>query len=425
MKSLNCDVTIIGGGPSGATAAIVLARAGLEVLIIERQQFPRFHIGESLLPKNMELFRELGLEEKLRSIPHIDKNGVELTLGHETESSFFSFADCLGPSEPRALNVERAPFDALLLDEAERAGAIVLRGTAVRALQSLKDNDVTLLVGEQRVRAKYVIDASGQSTYVAKHLGTRKLLAGMKKIAHYRHFRNVWRNSGLREGYATIVMMRDGWFWIIPLDETTTSVGLVMDQDLGKQVPLPPDEMLAWGIARCPTMARRMVDAVAQGSCHVSADFSYRCKPYAGEGYFLVGDAAAFLDPVFSTGVCMGMMSATHAAKQLIAILQHDASPAAARRHYVRYVERTSSTLFKFVRSYYRHSFREVILQESGPVDVHRAIISILAGNVFPRLRFSQRWRMWLFRCFCRMQSLAPLAPRREAVGLLSADTRR
>jgi len=161
MESSNCDVAIIGGGPSGTTAALLLARDGLDVVIIERLQFPRFHIGESLLPRNMQLFRELGLEQQLRSIPHIDKNGVERALGHETKSSFFSFADCLGPSETHALNVERAPFDALLLDEAEQAGATVLRGEAVRDLLCLRDNDVTLLVGERRIHAKYLIDASG------------------------------------------------------------------------------------------------------------------------------------------------------------------------------------------------------------------------------------------------------------------------
>ncbi|MFB3132248.1 MAG: NAD(P)/FAD-dependent oxidoreductase [Rhodothermales bacterium] len=412
------DVIIIGGGPSGSTAAIVLARAGLSVLVVERQQFPRFHIGESLLPKNMELFRLLGLEEKLRSIPHTKKYGVELALGHETTSSLFSFEDCLGPSESMALNVERAAFDTLLLNEAESAGATVLRRSAVREVLNLADDDVRVTIDDREVRARYLVDASGQATYLGKRLGIRHVQPDLKKVSYFGHFANVFRHPGKQEGYPAIVMMEDGWFWIIPIDATRTSVGLVMKHAQAKAMDRNPAEMLEGAISRCPVMTERMTNSTPVGPCHAIADFSYRCEPYAGEGYFLVGDAATFVDPVFSTGVCMGMMSAWRAAEDLLSILCHGSDPERARRGYIKYIRGSSSVLFRFVRNFYRHSFREVVLCEVGPLDVHRAVLSILAGNVFPKPRFRLVWRLWMFEAIHRIQRYLPAAPKRERVPL-------
>lgn len=412
------DVVIIGGGPSGSTAAIVLARAGLSVLIVERQQFPRFHIGESLLPKNMELFRLLGLEEKLRSIPHTKKYGVELALGHETTSSLFSFEDCLGPSESMALNVERAAFDALLLDEAESAGATVLRQSAVREVLNLADDDVRVTIDDREVRARYLIDASGQATYLGKHLRIRRVQPDLKKVSYFGHFGNVFRHPGKREGYPAIVMMEDGWFWIIPIDATRTSVGLVMTHEQAKAMDQTPAKILEEAIFRCPMMTKRMANSTPIGPCHAIADFSYRCEPYAGKGYFLVGDAATFVDPVFSTGVCLGMMSAWRAAEYLLSILRRGSDPERARRGYIKYIRGSSSVFFRFVRNFYRHSFREVVLCEVGPLDIHRAVLSILAGNVFSKPRFRLVWRLWMFEAIHRIQRFLPAAPKRRRVPL-------
>lgn len=412
------DVIVIGAGPSGSTAAIILARAGVDVLVVERQKFPRFHIGESLLPKNMELFRSLGLEDKLLSIPHTKKYGVELAFGHEKVSTLLSFDDCFDPSEKMSLNVERAPFDALLLNEARAAGAKVLCGSAVREILHLADNDVRVTIGDQEVHARYLIDSSGQATFLGKHLGIRQVLADQKKISYFGHFKNVFRHPGKHEGYATIVMMDDGWFWIIPLDATKTSVGVVLSHEQSKTINGTPAEILEGAIARCPLMSDRMANADPIVSYRAIADFSYRCKPYAGEGYFLVGDAAAFLDPVFSTGVCLGMMGASSAAEALVSILRHGADPERERRAYIDYVEGSSSVLFRFVRNFYRHSFREVLLRGMGPLNVHRAVLSLLAGNVFPKPQFSIVWRLWFFEAIHVLQRFMPVVPKRDKVSL-------
>ncbi len=210
----------------------------------------------------------------------------------------------------------------------------------MRKILRLEDGHVEVATDAGEIAARYLIDATGQATMLGKHLKTRRVLPHLKKIAYFGHFDNVWRRPGDEGGYIVVVVCEEGWFWMIPLDETRMSIGLVMHDHVARQVGLPPDQMLAWGISRCPELQRRTASATFPTETHVVADFSYRCTPYAGPGYFLVGDAATFIDPIFSTGVCMGMMSGVEAGRAIAAIVQQrrrrrrltaSATPAAAR----------------------------------------------------------------------------------------------
>ena len=420
------DVIVIGGGPAGATTARQLALDGFHVAVIEREQHPRFHIGESFLPRNFALIKELGLYDRLRGLPHTKKLGAEFVMGHGRDAGTpIWFTQCLGEGEPEAFNIERAPFDAMLMEAAREAGAVVLSQTQVKRISKLEQGDVRVVLDDGReIGARCLADASGQATVVGRHLKTRSVLPHLRKVAYFGHFSNVKRLPGDMAGFITIVMCSEGWFWLIPLDETRTSIGLVMDMELARQADAPADQMLRWGIARCPLVRDRTVDAEFPASNHVIADFSYRCAPFAGPGYFLVGDAATFMDPIFSTGVCLAMMGAVQAAKAIGEILRDQGNAAghrAVHERYCRYVDGSSSVFFRLVANFYRHSFRELFLNGRGPMNVHGAVISILAGRVFPRPVFAQRWRLLLFELCMRMNRWIPLVPRREAHSLLNA----
>ena len=416
------DAIILGAGPAGSTAALTLARKGFRAVVIDRAKFPHFHIGESLLPRNFQLLADLGLAERLAELPQTEKYGADFVTGHGRDGGSVRFADGLVAGADHAVNLERGPFDAMLLDAAREAGAEVIEGCAVRGFPRLADGDVAVELDDGRtLLGRWLIDASGQSTLVGKHLGLRRVLPHLKKVAYFGHFTNVERSPGVHGGYIRIVMCEEGWFWLIPLDEERTSIGLVLDAGRAREAGVAPERMLAWGIERCPLVARWTEKAEAPTNNGIIADFSYRCAPYAGPGYFLVGDAATFVDPIFSTGVCLAMMSAVRAGEEVAGLLG-GARPEPARRRYIRYVEGSSSVFFRIVDQFYDPAFRDLFMSGQGPLGIHRAIISLLAGEVFPRPAFSIRWRLRLFDFFCFCQRLYPFQPRRERWSLLARD---
>jgi flavin-dependent dehydrogenase len=421
------DAIVIGGGPAGSIAALALARRGRRAIVLEKSQFPRFHIGESFLPATFDRLCELGLEPELRKLPHVPKFGAEFVMGYGGKHLEIEFADGFCPGV-ETFNVERSILDEMLLREAQRGGAEARMGVTVKQILSLADGDVRIQTDAGEIRGRYLLDASGQQTVVGRHLGTRMNAEEphLRKVAYFNQFENVWRPPGRKDGQPLIAMMDEGWFWAIPLNERRTSVGMVLDADVARRISrdenINSDAMLAWGIARCPAMKERMTNATGTNEPNrVLADFSYRCRPYAGDGYFLIGDAAAFMDPIFSTGVSVAVNGAMAVASYVDDILAGRISAARARKKYISHLEESTATLFQLIRQYYDHSFRELFLNGTGPLSVHKAVIGVLGGNVFPRPPWKLRWRLRLFDYLVKLNRKRQLVPRRRRFSLLAS----
>lgn len=238
-SSLDYEVAIIGGGPAGAAAARALARCGRRVLLVERQRFPRFHIGESLLPATNEVFRKLGLSELVVSAGFVEKRGASFTIEDGTRSSHVDFTTCSEVPIPLTYQVLRSRFDQLLLEQAGAAGAELRQGCQVREVVFERERVVLTLVGEtapatttETVSAEVLLDASGQAGFLAKRFGLRQPDPRLRKVAVYAHFEGVPRPPGERSGDIRIVSRHDlSWFWLIPLSPTVTSVGVVVGLD--------------------------------------------------------------------------------------------------------------------------------------------------------------------------------------------------
>lgn len=418
------DVLVVGAGPAGTTAAAVLARSGYSVLLVEKLAFPRFHIGESLIPGVLPILEGVGARERIVAEGFVRKYAAEFVTPDEGYRQRYVFADSLTPTHPLAYQVERSKFDSLLLDHARQQGATLMEAAQVTSFTERTDHVVVELEGNDGedavVRARFLLDASGQHSLVARRRGLRRLDQDLRNVAVYAHFAGAARASGDPEGDITVVLDPEGWWWVIPLRDDVTSLGFVAPKAaFGRR----PD--LAWmeqRLAGVPVLAERFRSARALGSASVAADYSYSSSTFVGERWALVGDAAAFLDPVFSTGVYLGVSSAERAAR---AVAQALAEPSRMKELFTGYDSWLSDKLSvygKLVRGFYDPSFIEVFMHPTDAMQLRQAVTSALAG--FAELpEVSRRLRAFLNAVrINRHQELSPRLPgRREAAARLAA----
>ena len=410
------DVAVVGGGPAGATAASALARRGHRVLVLERERFPRFHIGESQLPWINEVLAAIGAEETVASAGFVDKWGASFTTADGETEQYADFTQAYEVACPKSYQVPRAKFDQVLLEHAARCGADVQQGR--RAVDAAFEAEgVTLThsgIEDQAVsvRVGAIIDASGRAGFLAKRFGERRKDPVLQNIAVHRQFAGIPRGEGRRAGDIKLVTRSDrGWFWFIPITETITSVGAVVPQDVYKAAARPtPEETLAHFISETPAAGRLMANARPMTPARFEADYSYLHSRHAGDRYVLVGDAGAFLDPIFSTGVLLAMQSGIEAAEAVSEGLRAGDLRARCFAAYEQRLVRRYHHFRRFATGFYDPAFRALFFSRSSRFGLYESVLSVLAGNWRPSL--ATRIRLKVFFALVALQRLIPLAPR-------------
>ena len=421
------EVAVVGGGPGGSSAAAQLARKGHRVLLLERETFPRFHIGESQLPWSNEIFRTLGCEDLVQEAGFVNKWGASFTSHDGSAAQYADFARAVETPSPQTYQVPRERFDDVLLRHAQRSGAEILQGT--RALDAIFDDkgatihyvDPKGLAHTARVGA--VVDASGRAGFLAKRFGRRVVDPVLRNVAVHAQFEGVPRGEGRRAGDIQMVTRPDrGWFWFIPISPTVMSVGAVIPKAVHATAGRPTaEESLQHYIDETPAAADLMREARRVSPGRFDADYSYLHSQHAGDRWVLVGDAGGFLDPIFSTGVLLAMQSGMEAAELISAGLKDGNLSRARFAGYERTLARRYHHFRRFAIGFYDPAFRDLFFTRSSRFGIYEAVLSVLAGNWKPTL--GTRLRLALFFGLVTLQRVLPIAARSHSAAACAGTT--
>jgi len=377
------QIVVIGAGPAGAIAAALLKRKGHDVLIVERQQFPRFSIGESLLSHCLDFVEEAGMLDAVKAAGFQLKNGAAFACGDQY--SAFDFGQTFSNGKPTTFQVQRADFDKLLADEAERQGVEIRYQHSITAADFNADQpllDVQRADGSQyRVQAAFVLDASGYGRVLPRLLDLEAPSNFPLRQAVFTHVEDRIDDQGFdREKILVTVhpTLRDVWFWSIPFSNGSCSVGVVASAERFKDKPDDLDACLRAFIDETPSLARVLQNAVWDTPARTIGGYAANVKTLHGKGFALLGNAAEFLDPVFSSGVTIAMRSASMAAGVLHRQLQGEAVD--WESEFATPLKKGVDTFRAYVEGWYEGSFQDVIFYPNSTNDIRRMICSILAG---------------------------------------------
>ena len=325
MSVMNPDVVVIGGGPAGSTCSTLLAQQGCKVQLFERERFPRFHIGESLIPETYWVLQRLNMLPKMQQSHFVKKFSVQFVNSNGKLSAPFYFWDNKPHECSQTWQVVRSEFDKMMLDNAREHGVDVHE--EVRVVEVLWEGDRAVGVTirpkdgpDREVRAKVVVDASGQNGLVQNKLRLRVWDPVLNKGAIWTYWEGAYRDTGRDEG-ATMVLQttdRQGWFWYIPLHDNIVSVGVVAPFDYLFKGRGPYAQTYEDEVERAPVVKERVANATRVTGYFATKDYSYRSKQVSGDGWVLIGDAFAFLDPLYSSGVLLALKSGEMAADAIV-----------------------------------------------------------------------------------------------------------
>jgi flavin-dependent dehydrogenase len=389
-SSESTDVIVIGGGPSGSATATLLAQRGYRVTVFERDHFPRFHIGESMIPYCYPMIKRLGMLDKMKGSHFTKKYGVQFINELGKLSEPFRFGQYDSHERSQSWQVVRSEFDKMLLDNARDQGVVVHEGA--RVLDVLFDGDRAYGVKvklegetEKEVRAQVIVDASGQSSIIMDRMNLREWDPVLKKAAIWTYWKGAYRDPGI-DGGGTVVIQTEGkkgWFWYIPLHDDIVSVGVVAGHDyLFKDRASKDPEKIYWEeVARCPGLQPRIKDAVRTEDYRMQKEYSYKAKKAAGDGWVLVGDAFGFLDPLYSSGLMLALTSAGMAADSVADALDaNDLSEARLRSWEAAHVKAMDRMRYLVCAFYDGLNFGKLVRKFP---DKKHLITDVLIGNLF------------------------------------------
>jgi len=386
------DVAILGGGPAGCATGIFLARAGLNIAIYEAQRHPKHHIGESLLPGSLPILERVGISraEMARNFqPKYGARFFDPHRGDAGEMAPFTFAEgetLAGPSP--SYQVLRADFDALLSQKARHAGCEFFEHTTVLDI----DQDTATFTarsdaGSTPIRARFLVDATGRRAIIASKRGTKVPLTDFGRVAVFNYFADLPPHDASDPQFITMYIFvdatgqrRGGWWWLIPLADGRTSVGVVM-QSGALAAGLTSEEQFWSQAKRIPRLFGRLKNARVTEEFRVEADYSFRVDEKVGPHFAIVGDAAGFLDPIFSSGVHLALVSAEQAAAGVVQRLGGGSMD--GLKAYQHHMQSGFGVFHAFVQRYYNGGLLNLFFKKDKPEQYRRAIVDILAGNVW------------------------------------------